>query len=114
MKDAILRGKFSAAATVEMTSGSPAEKPWNLRTRRAACKANNNNNNNNNIFNENCDDRKDSFYPARIECSSNKLVGGGGGDVISATAKFSVSLSRRELEEDFTAMTGRRLPRSYW
>ncbi|XP_076951192.1 uncharacterized protein LOC143624410 [Bidens hawaiensis] len=126
MKDAILRGKFSVesppspaaatAATTVMTSASPAEKPWNLRTRRAACKANNNNYNN--MVNGNCDDRKESFSPARIECNNNnnnKVVGGGdgggGGDVIAGTAKFSVSLTRRELEEDFTAMTGRRLPR---
>ncbi|XP_076912040.1 uncharacterized protein LOC143570221 isoform X2 [Bidens hawaiensis] len=128
MKDAILRGKFSGesppspAATTVMTSASPPEKPWNLRTRRAACKVNNNiNNNNNNIVNGNCDDRKESFSPARIECNNNnnKIVGGGdgggggggGGDVIAGKAKFSVSLTRRELEEDFTAMTGRRLPR---
>ncbi|KAK1412060.1 hypothetical protein QVD17_33016 [Tagetes erecta] len=116
MKDAILKGSFidptppatavtepTAAAT---TSSSPAERPWNLRTRRAAYKA---------YSPSNGDDRKPNVSPVRNECNKSPIHRHGG-DVTGSgekrdRPKFSVSLSRRELEEDFTAMTGRRLPR---
>ncbi|KAJ0896508.1 hypothetical protein HanRHA438_Chr08g0335431 [Helianthus annuus] len=68
IKDAILRdGLVDATATTSFNS--PADRPWNLRTRRAPTNG------------------------------------------VNGNAKFSVSLSRRELEEDFMAMAGRRLPR---
>ncbi|KAI3769688.1 hypothetical protein L6452_00798 [Arctium lappa] len=52
------------------------------------------------------------------ECKSPKSrpVGGGATTTMSVEKrewpKFSVSLSLRELEDDFTAMAGRRFPRS--
>ncbi|KAJ0430862.1 hypothetical protein HanRHA438_Chr17g0837911 [Helianthus annuus] len=105
MKDAILRGSFPASATVPATtSSSPAEKPWNLRTRRAACKS----------PARNGDDRKPNFSPARNEGNKSPVTVAVTGTVSGEKRereKFSVALSRRELEEDFTAMTGRRLPR---
>ncbi|KAJ0674604.1 hypothetical protein HanLR1_Chr12g0441771 [Helianthus annuus] len=105
MKDAILRGSFPASATVPATtSSSPAEKPWNLRTRRAACKS----------PARNGDDRKPNFSPARNEGNKSPVTVAVTGTVSGDKRdreKFSVALSRRELEEDFTAMTGRRLPR---
>ncbi|PWA91255.1 hypothetical protein CTI12_AA092920 [Artemisia annua] len=122
MKDAILRGGGGypspapvshIPATVMMTSSSsPAsDRPWNLRTRRGA------------VLNN------EITKPAR-----NDVIGGGGGsgggggygggDVSGTTsgekrerekemerAKFSISISRREIEEDFAVMSGRRLPR---
>lgn len=120
MKDAILRGSLVSsppppATTTATTSTSPAERPWNLRTRRAACKAPSSSNG----VNGNVDYVKPNVSPVRNECNKSprhRPVGGGG---VTTTMtgekrdrpKFSVSLSRRELEEDFTAMTGRRLPR---
>ncbi|KAI3731602.1 hypothetical protein L1987_62791 [Smallanthus sonchifolius] len=127
MKDAILRGSFvdpppqPTATATATTASSPAERPWNLRTRLAACKAPSPSNG----VNGNGDCLKPNVSPARNECNKSprhRPVGGGGGGgggcAIATTSgekrdrrKFSVSLSRRELEEDFTAMTGRRLPR---
>ncbi|KAJ0677976.1 hypothetical protein HanRHA438_Chr12g0547781 [Helianthus annuus] len=102
MKDAILRGSFPVSATVPATtSSSPAEKPWNLRTRRAACKS----------PARNGDDRKPNFSPARNEGNKSPVTVAVTGTVSGDREKFSFALSRRELEEDFTAMTGRRLPR---
>lgn len=111
MKDAILRGKYVSPAPVPVpatTSDSPAERPWNLRTRRV---------------NGNGDSIKPNVSPVRNECNKSPIhrrVGGGvsGGNAIVTTSgekrerpKFSVSLSRREIEDDFTVMAGRRLPR---
>ncbi|CAA7051369.1 unnamed protein product [Microthlaspi erraticum] len=82
-----------------------AARPWNLRTRRAAC-------------NEPGDE------PARIVESSSlrrheigvkrgcEVVGDGDGDSQkNAKVKFSVPLLREEIEEDFTALIGKRPPR---
>ncbi|KAI3818288.1 hypothetical protein L1987_12092 [Smallanthus sonchifolius] len=124
MKDAILRGSFvdppppptaTTTAATATTSSSPAERPWNLRTRRAACKAPSPSNG----VNGNGDCLKPNGSPARNECNKSprhRPVGGGGATASTSgekrdSPKFSVSLSRRELEEDFTALTGRRLPR---
>ncbi|PWA36799.1 hypothetical protein CTI12_AA596420 [Artemisia annua] len=97
IKDAILKQRF-----VDTMTSSPANvtsSPWNLRTRRAAaCKAPrspvNGVNEVNNVF------LKKMSSPVRFN-------GNGGGE----RAKFSVGLSRLEVEDDFMKMTGRRLPR---
>ncbi|XP_021724934.1 uncharacterized protein LOC110692250 [Chenopodium quinoa] len=63
----------------------PESRPWNLRTRRS---------------------------PATVEISPATVpveVGVSGGD--GGRAKFSVPLSRNEIEDDFVEMTGRRPPR---
>ncbi|CAH2053400.1 unnamed protein product [Thlaspi arvense] len=70
-----------------------AVRPWNLRTRRAAC-------------NEPGDE------PARITESSLRRHDTGDGDSHkNEKLKFSVSLQREEIEEDFTALIGKRPPR---
>ncbi|KAJ0718092.1 hypothetical protein HanLR1_Chr08g0266811 [Helianthus annuus] len=89
IKDAILRdGLVDATAT--MSFNSPADRPWNLRTRRAPT----------NGVNGNGEVLKPNFSPV-TNCDGEKRE----------RTKFSISLSRRELEEDFMAMAGRRLPR---
>ncbi|XP_024987828.1 uncharacterized protein LOC112522760 [Cynara cardunculus var. scolymus] len=118
MKDAILRESFvvpppAPATTTATTSTSPAERPWNLRTRRAACKAPSSSNG----VNGNGDIVKPNVSPVRNECRSPKSRPVGGGATATTSGekrerpKFSITLSRRELEDDFTAMAGRRLPR---
>ncbi|KAL8229955.1 hypothetical protein R6Q57_014855 [Mikania cordata] len=96
MKDAILRGSFvdpPPAPTPATTSCSPAERPWNLRTRRAGGK--------DPSFSDVVAGNGDHLKPNVSPSSGEKRD----------RLKFCVSLSRREVEEDFTAMTGRRLPR---
>ncbi|XP_074274881.1 uncharacterized protein LOC141598940 [Silene latifolia] len=79
-------------------------RPWNLRTRRAVCKLPNNSN-----FNGNIIDRKPSSSPAR-NCNGNSPARNGYGEVAreekGKRVKFAVSLSKREIEEDFLAMAG--------
>ncbi|KAJ0900464.1 hypothetical protein HanPSC8_Chr08g0314101 [Helianthus annuus] len=97
IKDAILRdGLVDATATTSFNS--PADRPWNLRTRRAPT----------NGVNGNGEVLKPNSFPVTNEY---KYPSNNGNGEKKERAKFSVSLSRRELEEDFMAMAGRRLPR---
>ncbi|XP_027359444.1 uncharacterized protein LOC113868077 [Abrus precatorius] len=85
---------------VEETTASVAVNvmPWNLRTRRAACKA------------PPREEERRFFY---VGCSSpsshlkekKKVV------VVNERAKFCVSLSKEEVEHDFWALLGTRPPR---
>ena len=120
MKVAILRERMEEE---DLPPALPAEaetdRPWNLRTRRAACKAPNGGGSgvaggtvNGGVLK--VDDRKRNFSPLRTESKSPRL----GGDVADVPtgkkrerSKFSVSLSRREIEMDFTELTGHRPPR---
>ncbi|KAL0857323.1 hypothetical protein Bca101_062477 [Brassica carinata] len=68
---------------VAAAAAAAAARPWNLRTRRAAC-------------NEPGDEP-----PTRIT----------GGDGDSQKLKFSVTLLREEIEDDFTAFVGKKPPR---
>lgn len=84
--------------------GEEAEaRPWNLRTRRAAC-------------NEpgGGDDPTTTTTTTRMiitnEIGGVKRGGEGGGDG-SEKLKFSVCLLREEIEEDFTALIGKKPPR---
>lgn len=90
----------AAAAGDDETDPSNA-RPWNLRTRRAACKApphdeerkcNNNNNSSSSPM------KVVEAPPVSKEKKNDKT-------------KFSVSLSKEEIEEDFVAMVGTRPPR---
>lgn len=137
MKDAILREGLEKEEEEEgeitplpppakSPTPSPAEtdgaaRPWNLRTRRAACKAPMNGVNGGGSGGGNGDggrslnvevSRKPNFSPLRNESKSPKSRGGAepSGEK-RERAKFSVQLSRSEMEEDFLAMTGQRLPR---
>ncbi|KAD2804268.1 hypothetical protein R6Q59_030212 [Mikania micrantha] len=97
MKDAILGKTLKdppPPATATTSFNSPADRPWNLRTRRAACKAPRS------PTNGTGEVLKPNSSLVSNECKNSKV-----------RPKFSVSLSRHELEEDFMAMTGRRLPR---
>lgn len=85
-------------------------RPWNLRTRRAACKAPIDGGGTNNNYNS----------PMKNEVINSPRVRDRGSSVASATAdaaaaekkrprpKFSVSLSKKEIEEDFMVMAGHR------
>ncbi|XP_076902191.1 uncharacterized protein LOC143556845 [Bidens hawaiensis] len=107
MKDAILRDTTAATATVSNQT------PWNLRTRLAALTAANgvdvNVNNNGEVLklkpNSNC-----MYYSPALTASTDAVNASVSGEK-RERPKFSVSLSRRELEDDFLAMAGRRLPR---
>lgn len=69
----------------------PESRPWNLRTRRSPATA--------------------EVAPP-IAADAFVSGGGGGGDGGGGErAKFSVPLSRNEIEDDFVEMTGRRPPR---
>ncbi|KAK1419837.1 hypothetical protein QVD17_29211 [Tagetes erecta] len=112
MKDAILRQRdplpslATAPAPAPATAAAPEtatdERPWNLRTRRAALNGNN----------TTSEVLKPNSSPVRNDCKlSNLRHTISAGDANTERLKLSVSLSRRELEDDFMAMAGRRLPR---
>ncbi|KAF8040258.1 hypothetical protein BT93_B2486 [Corymbia citriodora subsp. variegata] len=128
MKDELLREEVeSAAAAVaeeaEAESGAAAaaaaaeeSRPWNLRTRRAACKA---------PIGGGGGGRVNSS-PSRTEDaagaggndtkSSPRVLRGNSGGATQKTeerAKFSVALKRKEIEEDFMVMVGHRPPRRF-
>ncbi|CAN1244463.1 hypothetical protein LINPERPRIM_LOCUS6097 [Linum perenne] len=95
--------QYAASAAAAMVSAGASEKendarPWNLRTRRAACKA----------PGLRIEERKDSSYsPMRFD--SGKLTPRLRGEKEEKPrAKFSASLSRKEIEDDFMAMFGHR------
>ncbi|XP_021298908.1 uncharacterized protein LOC110427684 [Herrania umbratica] len=85
-------------------------RPWNLRTRRAACKAPIDGGGTNNNYNS----------PMKNEVINSPRARDRGSSVASAAAavataekksprpKFSVSLSKKEIEEDFMVMAGHR------
>ncbi|KAK2972919.1 hypothetical protein RJ640_026671 [Escallonia rubra] len=107
---------------VEEELPAPAEtevvRPWNLRTRRAACKAPKGGGGGGKGFS--VDVGKPSSSPSRVERAESRsprlrgsAAAGGNAAVPSSEkrAKFSVALSRREIEQDFLAMVGQRPPR---
>lgn len=112
MKNAILRkGEEETPAPAVVAEGGTMVKPWNLRTRRAACKAPGGNGNSTKL-----DDRKTSFSPMRTDSAMRspmlRAFGDGvNGAVKKERVKFSSSLSRKEVSEDFMAMIGERPPR---
>ncbi|KAM7484581.1 hypothetical protein LguiA_000590 [Lonicera macranthoides] len=117
LKDAILREGMEAEPTA--TDIPAAERPWNLRTRRAKCKEPNGTIACGNVGGNDgagksfkADILKPNFSPLRNESKSSRLRGSviGSGEK-REREKFSVSLSRQEIEEDFMAMTRQRLPR---
>ncbi|CAN8291397.1 unnamed protein product [Cochlearia groenlandica] len=86
---------------------SPA-KPWNLRKRRAACKepvTGNQLNLSSNQINK----RSVAIEEQRI--SPEKERGGGGGGETKVRAKFALSLTKKEIEEDYMKLFGHRPPR---
>lgn len=104
MKNALIRDGLETPAK---------DTPWNLRTRRAACKEP--------PLGDNAGEQKPNSSPLRTEANKSarflrgSVVGGVVGESSSGEkrdrVKFSVSLSRREIADDFMVMTGHRLPR---
>ncbi|GKV46526.1 hypothetical protein SLEP1_g53504 [Rubroshorea leprosula] len=139
MKDAMLREEVSDGEDEELEEPEqkviekekPQEKereqspavevdarPWNLRTRRAACKApiagaSNNSNKGLRIEERKVNDAANSS-PMRNEIMKSPKVREKGTVVAAAEKerpKFSVSLSKKEIEEDFMEMLRHRPPR---
>ncbi|KAI3423520.1 uncharacterized protein J3R85_011027 [Psidium guajava] len=129
MKDELLREEVesvaaAAAEEAEAESGAAAAvaaeepKPWNLRTRRAACKAP--------IVGGGGGGGRVNSSPSRAEDaagagindtkSSPRVLRGNSGGATEKTkerAKFAVALKRKDIEEDFMAMVGHRPPRRF-
>lgn len=116
-----------ATAPTEVTTDVDASRPWNLRTRRAACKAPMNGiaggggggGGSNGALKVDVirNNGSSSLSPLRSEIKSVRLRSefAGAGDSYTGEKRkrtnFSVSLGRREIEEDFMAMVGHRPPR---
>ncbi|KNA03576.1 hypothetical protein SOVF_207790 [Spinacia oleracea] len=106
MQAAFLKKSDVVVSAETVVSSPPVEpRPWNLRTRRAVCKEPNNL--------HISSDRKPSFSPAKQSevkspASRNSAEVNGGDCSERPRAKFSGSLSKQEIEEDFLAMLGTR------
>lgn len=85
-------------------------RPWNLRTRRAACKAPNGGGGGKGLKIEG---KRSGFFPPRTENKSPRLRGDGAAASPEKRErrKLTVALSRREIEEDYYAILGERPPR---
>lgn len=109
MKVAILSGDGGGGAGEEAVPEEAAAaeaRPWNLRTRRAVCKDPDNTvNNTNNIGNGVGCDRRPSFSPSS---RGGEHDGDGGFRLKGPRPKFTASLSKQEIEEDFLAVLGTR------
>ncbi|XP_052184579.1 uncharacterized protein LOC127796467 [Diospyros lotus] len=106
MKVAVLsEGLEEGPPAAEAGPASEVVKPWNLRTRRAACKAPNGMDGDVNGVGP----KPNVSSPLRTENKSPAVEAPTGQK--RERPKFSVSLSRREIEEDFMAMACHRPPR---
>ncbi|GFS32378.1 hypothetical protein Acr_00g0022400 [Actinidia rufa] len=114
LRDAADKMKFTILE--EKKNDSAATTPWNLRTRRAACKAPNESDARNHwkTFNSS-PSRPESPMAAAKSSRLRGLVAAAEQKVEkrekAPRAKFSVSLSREEVERDFLAVAGIRPPR---
>lgn len=80
-------------------------RPWNLRTRRAACKAPNREEQRNHLDSPmKVIEAKEKENPKTVEKKKKK-------NRINEKNKFSVSLSKEEVEQDFWALVGTKPPR---
>lgn len=110
MKDQILREEVYEEEIMEDThvasdAVEAAEvRPWNLRTRRAACKAPNKG--------FKIEEKKPNSSPVNTEIGANspRLLRGEK-ETKKERPKFAVNLMRKEIEEDFIQMVGHRPPR---
>ncbi|KAI4357790.1 hypothetical protein L6164_001716 [Bauhinia variegata] len=93
----------------EQESPAPAAevRPWNLRTRRAACKAPMAGGTGKGLKIE---EKKPNFSPSRTENGEKSPKLKATSDK-TERAKFSVPLSKKEIEEDFMVLLGHRPPR---
>ncbi|KAL6188007.1 hypothetical protein ACLB2K_039402 [Fragaria x ananassa] len=107
------------AAAVEEGGSSPAAaattRPWNLRTRRAACKAPIGGGGGSKGLR--IEERKVNYSPLMSEGNnggkSPRLVRGASGSGLEKKErpKFSLTLSKKEIDEDFMQILGHRAPR---
>lgn len=128
MKDAILREGLEEQeppAATNASSANDALRPWNLRTRRAACKeppTNGISYGGGGGMSFQADVLKPISSPLKTEATKSLRLLRGSAVATTAgaasasgekrdRAKFSVSLSRREIEDDFMTMATHRLPR---
>lgn len=121
LKDAILRDEVAAEGGADNVTGAAAEespapataavdlRPWNLRTRRVACKSSSGGGGKGLRIEE----RKPNSSPVRSEgnngVKSPRPVRGLPEKKVRP--KFSVPLARKEIEEDFMEILGHRPPR---
>ncbi|XP_059309744.1 uncharacterized protein LOC132060852 [Lycium ferocissimum] len=91
MKNTIFK---EAKNETTLTGDVDLSRPWNLRTRKAACKEPN-----------------EHVIVAGDSSVAGKVAGDSSAGEKRERVKFSVPLSRREIEEDFMAMVGHRPPR---
>lgn len=131
MKNAILRDGLDVSSpapapvtTVDVVSDGAAvadlSRPWNLRTRRAAC-----NELNGSIAGAGAGGSKETNVLPPLKPENNKssrlrsefpggaIAGASCSGEKRQKVKFSVSLSRREIDEDFMAIVGHRPPRRH-
>ncbi|KAL8137622.1 hypothetical protein V2J09_003623 [Rumex salicifolius] len=117
MKFAVLseRGeKIEPPPTKTVAPVAAEERPWNLRTRRAVCKEPNANVGGGGKS-QRVDEGNSSFSPTKCALKSPVRRSDVGsvdyGGIKRPREKFSVPLSKHEIEEDFIAITGVRPPR---
>ncbi|XP_068638040.1 uncharacterized protein [Aristolochia californica] len=102
LRSAAKKMKFQVPEEAE--EEEPSARPWNLRTRRAACKA----------PNEIGEARREILpSPSENHAKSIRLrtVAADKNGQKKERRKFSVTLSKEEIEEDFFIMTGSKPPR---
>ncbi|KAJ6350950.1 hypothetical protein OIU78_006967 [Salix suchowensis] len=93
----------AVVAVVEETSAGPEVRPWNLRTRRGGI-GGGGNSVIGKVSSNNCSPlRSDSAKSQRLRGDKRDR-----NEKEKGRAKFSVSLSKKEIEEDFMAMLGQR------
>ncbi|CAL9191533.1 unnamed protein product, partial [Musa hybrid cultivar] len=88
-------GREAERDTSCAAAGAEATRPWNLRTRRAACNA----------------PTERALAMEKINSPVKTMRLRSDESEKGETRKFSISLSRPEIEEDFFAIKGRKLPR---
>ncbi|CAL9203025.1 unnamed protein product [Musa hybrid cultivar] len=99
---------FSLPAAAEAETAVIA-KPWNLRTRRAACNAPSENGE---YLYPVLASGSSSLFEAEKSCPATEMMKRkSSGSENGERQKFSVSLSRDEIEQDIWAIKGRKLPR---
>nr|GMD26687.1 uncharacterized protein LOC109156702 [Ipomoea batatas] len=125
MKDAIFREGLEDETTAIPSAGAgDSARPWNLRTRRSACKTAATGipaDGGGSSRGLNIDVTKPNVSPSRTTDNKSPRLRSGSVDAATAgasssgekrdRAKFSVPLGKREIEEDFMAILGQKPPR---
>ncbi|XP_039072100.1 uncharacterized protein LOC120219353 [Hibiscus syriacus] len=104
-EDPKLKRKEKEKEREELPAVEVEARPWNLRKRRAACKAPIDGGTNNNY---NSPTRNEVINSLRVRNRGQPVVSVANEEMKRARPEFSVSLSKQEIEEDFMVMVGRR------